>query len=286
MFLRTILEMQCDPLQNYDNPTAVADAFRNVLGIDIDPSACEATKLSLFLLHLVLTDSFPSALRVENAEALEYFLQHSELCSEFDVVVGNPPFIRWERILPLVRERIARVMGVSELGRVDMFTGMLKMGMDMVKPGGFLMYVLPHSFLLADNTRLLRETITTEFDIRLLADLSEIPVFENVGTYVILLILQKKVPTLNTSDIKATMIRCRDFVGQALQDALEGKRVKTDFYEVFEVEQRYFAASEWAVRPEREARVESKLRQFVNPVRYAVRVHSKNLRLRILDFMA
>jgi hypothetical protein len=156
----------------------------------------------------------------------------------------------------------------------------------MVKPGGFLMYVLPHSFLLADNTRLLRETITTEFDIRLLADLSEIPVFENVGTYVILLILQKKVPTLNTSDIKATMIRCRDFVGQALQDALEGKRVKTDFYEVFEVEQRYFAASEWAVRPEREARVESKLRQFVNPVRYAVRVHSKNLRLRILDFMA
>ena len=52
IFLRTLLEMQCDPLQERVTTDLIETAFSNVLGIDIDPNAVQAALLSLSLLHL------------------------------------------------------------------------------------------------------------------------------------------------------------------------------------------------------------------------------------------
>lgn len=101
IFLRTILEMQCDPLQETGNlQSVVGPAFQGVLGIDIDENACQATRLSLYLLHLVLTGGFPGNLHIERAESILHLTQHSELKGSFDAVVSNPPYLGWNR-LPL-----------------------------------------------------------------------------------------------------------------------------------------------------------------------------------------
>ena len=46
IFLRSLLELQCDPLLDVVS-SDVEEAFSNVLGVDVDPSACHATRLSL-----------------------------------------------------------------------------------------------------------------------------------------------------------------------------------------------------------------------------------------------
>ena len=50
-------------------------------------NACNAAKLSLSLLSLVLTDELPESLRIVNADAIAYYLEHPE------VQVWRTPFL-------------------------------------------------------------------------------------------------------------------------------------------------------------------------------------------------
>ena len=83
-----------------------------------------------------------------------------------------------------------------------------------------------------------------------MADLSEVPVFEQTGVYVMLLVAER------TADRQtpATVVKCREFVGAALQDALNGRTDIGAGYDVFSVEQAAFRRETWnLLRPDEEA---------------------------------
>lgn len=262
IFLRTLLELQCDPLQEVgDFRQIIEPAFRGILGIDIDENAAQATSLSLNLLYLVLTGDFPPDLKVEVAESILYCTKHPELKSSFDVVIANPPYLKWDSLREQLRKRISSFMGTHRVGKPDMFLAQLKLGMELVKPGGFLLYVVPHSFMLAENASKVRHTITSDFWVRFVADLSRIPVFENVGAYVVLLVIQKKSQAIQEEPL-ATIVRCVDFPGKALQDALDGKRLSTDYYQIYDQSQAAFNGVGWKFVPPSESGLKSKLSRF------------------------
>jgi hypothetical protein len=248
MFLRTLLEMQCDPADDGFSTAMVQRAFANTRGIDIDPNACQATRLSLALLHLVLTGDFPDALNIDEAEAIELLQSQPE--AAFDVIIANPPFVKWDGLSPELQKRLDAFMPEVGLGKKDLYLAFLKTAMAHTSPGGVLCFVLPHSFLLAKSAAELRSKITQEFSIRMLADLSEVPVFEQMGAYIILLVAERATERHRP----ATVVKCREFVGAALQDALAGQARKGAGYEVFEVEQASFQRVRWnLLRPDEEA---------------------------------
>jgi len=261
IFLRTLLEMQCDPFQGINMRGPTKKAFSNILGIDIDENACQATRLSLYLLHLVLTDSFPRPLKIVNSEATKYFDSNRNLAGSYDAVIANPPFIKWENIKDKDRDNIKAFMADYSKGKVDMYQAFLKLGMELLKDGGHLLYVLPHSFLISENAKRLRTEILSGYWIRFVVDLSEIDVFEGIGAYVILLIIQKKLRD-DINKPKSVIVRCREFPGQALQTALEGKRISTDFYEIYEMEQSMFLDDQWEIMAPKQAILKTKLKKF------------------------
>ena len=75
-------------------------------------------------------------------------------------------------------------------------------------------------------------------------DLSQIPVFEGIGTYVILLVLEKK-RGRQALEQPAVVVRCRDRVGEALQDALDGRLGVQAGYSVYELGQSAFNGHTW-----------------------------------------
>lgn len=85
--------------------------------------------------------------------------------------------------------------------------------------------------------------------------------FGEVGAYVLLLILQRK-PRDDSEPPPAVMVRCREFVGNALEDALEGKRVSNGFYEIYEVQQDTFAEDDWLVLPPGQMALRRRLRRL------------------------
>jgi methylase of polypeptide subunit release factors len=263
MFLRTLLEMQCDPVDNGFSTESVQQSFSKTYGIDIDPNACQAARLSLALLHLVLTGEFPETVNIEPVEAIEYLQGRPDLI--FDVVITNPPFVKWDGLSAAIRQRISSYMLEEGLGKQDLYLAFLKSAIDHIAPGGVLCFVLPHSFLLSKSASGLRRKITDEFAIRILADLSEVAVFDQTGAYVILLVAER---TLERH-APAVVVKCQEFVGAALQDALAGRTQSSDAYQVFEADQKTFGRERWnLLRPEEAAlrdaiEVFPRLEQFV-----------------------
>jgi len=248
MFLRTLLEMQCDPADDSFSVESVRESFSNTHGIDVDPNACHATRLSLALLHLVLTGEFPERLNIETGEAIELLQQQRDAI--FDVVITNPPFVKWDGLSPTIRERLSSYMLEQGLGKQDLYLAFLKAAIDHTAPGGMLCFVLPHSFLLSRSASKLRRQISEMFAIRVLADLSEVPVFEQTGVYVILLVAERTAER----NVPAMIVKCQEFVGAALQDALAGRTTVCDGYQVFEMDQRDFRRDRWhLLRPEEAA---------------------------------
>lgn len=261
MFLRTLLELQYMSAETGPAGIRPQPDLSGLVGIDVDASACEAAILSLSLLHLAATGRLPERLRIINAEALEFAREHPELAGYFDAVIANPPFRRWEGLSDEMKLRTREILGDDAIGKADLFLAMLKLGMRLVRPGGFLLYVLPYQFLTSEHARKLRQKIRESFLIRYLVDLSEVPVFESVGSYVTLLILEKVAqPTMNPEP--ATVARCVAKVGHALQAALDGQTVTTPDYQVFKVPQQLFSQDSWAVGDPSETQLLGRLERF------------------------
>jgi len=128
----------------------------------------------------------------------------------------------------------------------------------MVKPGGFGLYVLPHSFLLSNSARALRKGLSTNTWIKCLADLSAIRVFGEIGSYIVLLIFEKK----SGPDQKgqpAAIIKCQDLVGHALEDYLDGHKADTNFFSIYDVDQQKFEQDEWIILPQTETKIQNRL---------------------------
>lgn len=259
IFLRSLLELQCDPSVDGGRGD-VGQAFKNVLGLDVDPSACHATRLSLALLHLSLTGTFPETMQVLNEEAVDYFLKHADLKQQFEAITANPPFIKWDRLTDEMRQSIVSFLGDGAVGKTDAFLALLAVGLDFTKPGGFLLYVLPHSFLLARNAEQIRKRIRETCSIRMVVDLSQIPVFEGVGSYVILLVLEKRGP--HTLDQPAVVVRCRDSVGEALQDALDSRIGAQAGYTIYHLGQEAFDGSTWELLSPQQFALTQRLEMF------------------------
>jgi len=258
IFPRTLLELQCDPLQDIDVDATAKTAFKNTHCVDVDANACQATRLSFALLHVVLTRRVPATLNVIEGEAVQYYQQHSaSLENRFDAVLANPPYVRWDRMALSLRQRYRRLLGNLATGKLDAYQAHLEVGLRLVKPGGFVLYVLPHAFLIAKAAVGLRQRISRDFWIRVLVDLSEIPVFD-AGSYVILLVLQRKTRLL-TAEPSATVVKCRAFVGQALQDTLANRTIEGDSYSIYSVPQKSFSDREWLVLGPRDYLIKQKV---------------------------
>jgi hypothetical protein len=258
IFLRTLLELQCDPIQDGVTSEAINHAFDNVLGLDVDESASQATRLSLSLLYLTLVGTTPKKLNVLTSESIQYFQAHPELKGSFDAVIVNPPFISSGTQSKVMRQRISELMGEDSKGWVDTYLAFLYMGIEMLKPGGRGLYVLPHSFLLSESARPIRRRLSNEAWIQCLADLSAIRVFGELGSYIVLLIFEKK-SGLDQKGYAAAIIKCQDSVGHALEDYLDGHKAETNSYSIYDVDQQKFAQDDWIILPETESNIQNRL---------------------------
>ena len=254
VFLRTLLEFQCDPNADGLDADSVQLAFQNARGIDLDTNAIAATQLSLSLLHLVLTNRLPTVLPLAVGSVLS---EESMPATLQDVVIANPPFVPIGMQDMALRQQVVDVVGAHGTGRIDTYLGFLKRSIDVLKPGGFGFFVLPQSFLVGVSATGMRKYIAEHCWIRCLADLSSIRVFGDTNVYVLLLIFQRKSPALDAPT--ATILRCQDLVGHALQDVVEGKRVEHRYYSIYDAGQKEFESPRWFILPPAEAAVRARL---------------------------
>jgi hypothetical protein len=227
----------------------------------VNENAVHATKLSLALLYLVIFQKLPESLDVTCDDALSW-LGKPDAKEMYDAIVTNPPFIAHDDLPGNVRKQVADILGTYGRGKNDLHLAFLKRALDTLKPDGIGLFVLPHSFLLGEHAAGMRNLIASTCWIHCLADLSAVRVFEATGIYVILLIFQKHSLRLDQHPPLATIVKCQEFVGKALQDVVEGNRVQSRHYSVYDVSQNEFSEARWTILPPAESSFKRRLAQL------------------------
>lgn len=108
----------------------------------------------------------------------------------FDVVIGNPPYVRQElfkEIKPYLEQKYKCYNSVA-----DLYTYFIEKGINLVNTKGLFSFILPNKFLKATYGKEIRKVIKDDTNLELLIDFDDYPVFEDATTYPIIFVLNKR----------------------------------------------------------------------------------------------
>lgn len=113
----------------------------------------------------------------------------------FDVVIGNPPYIRQEEfsvIKPYLQSHFETFSGTA-----DLYVYFVERGLQIAKTNGNFIYILPNKWMRAGYGNALRKWIQ-QYTIGFIHDFGDLPVFEEATTYPCLWNIIKQKPNQNT----------------------------------------------------------------------------------------
>lgn len=176
----------------------------NLFGVDVNEESIEITKLSLWIKTAQrgkVLDSLSGSIRVGDSliEDSNYaYLDHAftwetafpEVFAEggFDVVLGNPPYVRMEFLKTLKPYLESRYEVASD--RADLYCYFYERGLRLLKPGGRLGYISSNTFFKTGSGKPLRQYLLRDATIEGVVDFGDLQVFEGVTTYPAILVLK------------------------------------------------------------------------------------------------
>ena len=150
---------------------------RAVLAFDIEEAHVEQTRETLVGLLR------SHGLRPRNARDLvnqwvqraDYLLE--PLGRDFDVVVGNPPYVRTEQLSPALQAEYRRRFATI-FDRADLYVAFIERSLQLLSPTGVLSFVCADRWILNRYGAPLRELVTSSFELRTYVDLHNASPFE------------------------------------------------------------------------------------------------------------
>jgi type I restriction-modification system DNA methylase subunit len=165
----------------------------NLYGVDINEDAVEIAKLSLWLRTAQkgrcltnLNDKIVCA----NSLLEMPFSENS-----FDVVIGNPPYVRQEAIKEQ-KEALSKIYEVAN-GTADLYVYFYELGIRMLKQNGLKGFICSNKFFRAKYGENLREYILKNTVIEQIADFNGVKIFEDATVDSAITILKKQISNEN-----------------------------------------------------------------------------------------
>lgn len=177
----------------------------NLFGVDVNVESIELAKLSLWIKTArrgKVLDSLSGNLRVgdsliedsnfaylDHAFTWESAFPHVFAEGGFDVVLGNPPYVRMELLKALKPYLEKRYEVVSD--RADLYCYFFERGLRLLKPGGRLGFISSNTFFKTGSGKPLRDYLRREATIEGVVDFGDLQIFEGVTTYPVILTMKR-----------------------------------------------------------------------------------------------
>ena len=197
--------------------------LNHLFGVDLDEQAVEVTRLSLMLKMLegehgiipgravlpTLDHNIKCGNSLISGDVLKlqsffkedwiktkpfdweaYFRKIVKEEGGFDVIIGNPPYVRIQT-LPKDQVGFFNKNYISATGNYDIYALFVERGLQLLKPGGILGFILPHKFFQAAYGQGLRKVIAEKNALMEVVNFRDNQIFEKSSTYTCLLFIQK-----------------------------------------------------------------------------------------------
>ena len=197
-----IAELTNSPLRLFDIDIAILE--NNIYGVDINEESVEIAKLSLWLRtaqqgrklsnlsnNIKCGNSLIDDPAVAGDKAFNWQNEFPEVFAKggFDVVIGNPPYVRQElfkHIKPYLEKNYKCYNSVS-----DLYTYFIELGIRLINNNGKFSFILPNKFLKSTYGTEIRRVMKNDSFLETLLDFDDYPVFDDATTYPIIFILNK-----------------------------------------------------------------------------------------------
>jgi hypothetical protein len=129
------------------------------------------------------------------AEIFDFEVYFSEVFQQkggFDVVIGNPPYVRQEQIKHL--KDLLKPHYESFTGTADLYVFFYEKGLNLLRENGVLTYISSNKWFRAAYGKKLRQLITRETQLQQIIDFGDAPVFAAIA-YPTIVITQKGKPS-------------------------------------------------------------------------------------------
>lgn len=186
---RSVLDLNKEVLNN------------NLFGVDINEESIEITKLSLWLktaergkplesldANFIAGNSLGFDEPVPNS-TFSWQTAFPRIFAEggFDVVLGNPPYVRME-LLKDIKPWLEKKYQVAS-DRLDLYGYFFELGQKLLKPEGKMAYISNATFFKTGSGETLRRFLLEKLNIEKIINFNDLQVFEGVTTYPAILVL-------------------------------------------------------------------------------------------------
>ncbi len=136
-----------------------------IVGVELLTSNFEETKQSVrkALGDFGLSDL--SAIKLADFWLVNDDFLLTPIAGEFDVVVGNPPYVRQERIPKVLISEYRRLFNTL-YDRADLYVLFFEKGLDLLKPGGSLGYICSNRWIKNKYGKKLRAKVASDFNLK------------------------------------------------------------------------------------------------------------------------
>ena len=100
----------------------------------------------------------------------------------FDIVIGNPPYVRQERLGQLQKNQLKFKYPAIANGTADLYVYFFGLGMQLLKVNGVLNFITLNKYLKTLYGLELRNELENSYDVDLIIDFFELPVFDEAST--------------------------------------------------------------------------------------------------------
>jgi adenine-specific DNA-methyltransferase len=111
----------------------------------------------------------------------------------FDIVIGNPPYVRMERLGKDYKDALHKAFPLVKAGSADLYVYFYNKAYNLLRQGGRLAFITPNKFLRAGYGEALRGFLSSKTKLEVLVDFGDLPVFD-ATTYPFITIAAKKLP--------------------------------------------------------------------------------------------